>query len=56
MSYDVTTNDAGEVEVAHSTSLYAIDDTGHLVLTWPFGVDIDDMKTDLEILLDQENA
>ena len=56
VTYDVDTNDAGEVEVAHSTSLYAIDDTGRLVLTWPFGVDIDAMKTDLEILLDQGTA
>jgi protein SCO1/2 len=56
VTYLVEENDAGEIEVAHSTALYAIDDTGHLVLTWPFGVDIDDMKNDLEILLDQENA
>jgi protein SCO1/2 len=56
VTYVVEENDAGEIEVAHSTALYAIDDTGHLVLTWPFGVDIDDMKNDLEILLDQENA
>jgi protein SCO1/2 len=54
VTYDVTTNDESEIEVAHSTSLYAIDDAGRLVLTWPFGVDIDDMKNDLEILLEAE--
>jgi protein SCO1/2 len=53
VTYEVTTNDEGEVEVAHTTSLYAIDDTGHLALTWQFGVEIDELQTDLEILLDQ---
>ena len=56
VAYDVSTNDQGEVEVAHSTSLYAVDDTGHLALTWQFGVDIDDLKTDLQILLDREDG
>ena len=56
VTYDVSTNDDGEVEVAHSTSLYAIDDSGHLALTWQFGVEIDDLKTDLEILLDQDDV
>ena len=56
VTYDVNTNDDGEVEVAHSTSLYAIDDTGHLALTWQFGAEIDELKTDLEILLDQEQT
>jgi protein SCO1 len=56
VTYDVSTNDDGVVEVAHSTALYAIDDAGRLALTWPFGVDIDAMKRDLEILLDQEHV
>ena len=51
-SYDVTTNDDGEVEVGHRTDLYAIDDQGRLVLTWPFGVSKDELAADLEQLLE----
>jgi protein SCO1/2 len=40
-----------QAEVQHTTSLYAIDDTGALVLTWQFGVSIDDLAADLEQLL-----
>ncbi|MAT07000.1 MAG: hypothetical protein CL424_18355 [Acidimicrobiaceae bacterium] len=56
VTYDVSTDDDGEIEVAHSTALYAVDDQGELVLTWQFGVEIDDLKTDLEILLNEETA
>lgn len=56
VGYQVATNDGGEVEVAHSTSLYAIDDEGELVLTWQFGVPIDDLAADLTQLLDEESA
>jgi protein SCO1/2 len=52
--YEITTTDAGEVEVAHSTSLYAVDDDGEIVLTWQFGVPIDDLASDLTQLLAQE--
>jgi protein SCO1/2 len=50
----VTRTDAVEVEVAHSTSLYAVDDDGEIVLTWQFGVPIDDLASDLTQLLAQE--
>jgi len=56
VTYDVSTNDAGDVEVAHSTALYVVDDQGKLVLTWQFGVEIDELKKDLEILLDGYSA
>jgi len=56
VSYDVSTNADGEVEVAHTTSLYVIDDRGALVLTWPFGVAIEDMTKDLNILFDRVDA
>jgi protein SCO1/2 len=46
-------DETGEPLVGHTTSLYAIDDTGHLALTWPFGVTIEDLAVDLEILLDR---
>lgn len=56
VTYDVSTNEEGEIEVAHSTALYVIDDQGKLVLTWQFGVEIDELKKDLEILLDGYSA
>ena len=55
-SYLVSTDDNGSVEVAHSTALYAVDDTGRLVMTWPFGIDIDEMAADIEDLLDGRRA
>jgi protein SCO1/2 len=56
VGYDVTPSgesESGEIEVAHTTSLYAVDDAGALVLTWQFGVSIDDLTDDLLLLLDQ---
>lgn len=55
-SYQVTTGDTGEIEVAHTTSLYALDDDGEIVLTWQFGVPIDDLAADLTQLLAEEDA
>ena len=55
-SYLVSTDDDGSVEVAHSTALYAVDDTGRLVMTWPFGIDIDEMAADIKDLLDGRRA
>lgn len=49
-AYDVTETADG-IEVGHTTSLYAVDDSGYLVLTWPFGVTIDDLRSDLTALL-----
>ena len=53
VSYDVSTDASGEIEVAHTTLLYAVDDTGHVVLAWPFGVSIDDLAADIDQLLDR---
>jgi len=50
VTYSVTTNDDGEVEVVHTGFVYVVDDTGRLVLTWPFGTTSDDMANDLELL------
>lgn len=55
-AYDVSTNEDGVIEVAHSTSLYVVDDSGHLVLTWQFGVPIDDLADDLTQLLEADRA
>jgi protein SCO1 len=51
-SFDVTTSPDGEVEVTHSSHLFAVDDTGTLALTWPFGTPVDDLAADLRQLLD----
>ncbi|HUS41236.1 MAG TPA: SCO family protein [Ilumatobacteraceae bacterium] len=50
VSYDVTTNDEGDVEVAHSGFLYLVDDQGRLVVTWPFGTSSTEMAADVEQL------
>lgn len=55
VNYSVTQN-GDAVEVAHSTSLYAIDDQGRLVLTWQYGVTIDDLAADMQQLLDGMDA
>lgn len=49
--YLVTPTEDDEIDVAHTTALYALDDTGTLVLTWPFGVTKDDLAADFEQLL-----
>lgn len=53
VSYSVTENADGETDVSHTGSLYAVDDQGNLLVSWPFGVTIDDLARDLEILLDR---
>ena len=53
-SYDISTNDDGEIEVGHRTDLYAVDDQGRLVLTWPFGVSKDDLAADFDQLLEAD--
>jgi protein SCO1/2 len=50
-SYSVTEADDGSIEVAHSGSLYAVDDSGELLITWPFGLDRDLLRADIEDLL-----
>jgi cytochrome oxidase Cu insertion factor (SCO1/SenC/PrrC family) len=51
VSYEVKQAPDGETEVAHTTSLYAVDDAGRVVLTWPFGVTIDQLAGDFRQLL-----
>jgi protein SCO1/2 len=53
-SWDVRSLDDGTVEVDHSPFLYVVDDAGRLVLTWQFGASSDDMRNDLEILLERD--
>lgn len=56
VGYEIDVDDDGEIDVAHTTSLYAVDDDGELVLTWQFGVSIDDLAADLTQLLAEESA
>ncbi len=42
---------ADGIEVAHTTSLYVVDDEGQLLLTWPFGIPSVEISADLEDLL-----
>jgi protein SCO1/2 len=51
VSYQVAERPDGEVEVAHTDHLFAVDDTGTVVLTWPSGTERQDLADDLEQLL-----
>jgi protein SCO1/2 len=51
VSYQVAERPDGEVEVAHTDHLFAVDDAGTLVLTWPSGTERQDLAGDLEQLL-----
>jgi protein SCO1/2 len=52
VSYQVTNRPNGDVDVSHSdTGLFAVDDTGTLAITWPYGSSSDDIAGDLEQLL-----
>jgi protein SCO1 len=55
VTYNVETS-GDESIVSHSTSLYAVDDQGRLVLTWQFGTAIDDLAADIEALLGAPTA
>lgn len=47
----VTEKSDGTAEVSHSASAYVVDDTGTVVVEWPFGLDAKSMANDLEVLL-----
>lgn len=46
----------GEQHVYHTGFLYAVDDTGDLVMTWPFGAPSDAIRSDIERLLNGDRA
>jgi protein SCO1/2 len=54
--YAVTIDDEGVEEVVHTAFLYAIDDTGHLRLMWPFGIESEDIARDLNALLEEQQG
>jgi protein SCO1/2 len=54
VTYAVSTNGDGYVEVIHSAFLYAIDDEGLLRLMWPFGTEPEDIARDVKALLEEQ--
>jgi protein SCO1/2 len=52
VAYDVREVD-GEIQVGHTTALYAVDDGGRMVLRWRPDVTIDALAADFEQLLDE---
>ena len=52
----VTTAPDGKVEVTHSGTSYVVDDTGTVIIEWPFGIDVPSMTHDLNILLDTKES
>ena len=55
--YEVEDHATGdlEYEVSHSAVTYVVDDTGSVVVEWPFGLDSLDMSADLQKLLTKES-
>jgi len=49
--YQVATDEDGTIDVAHTASLFAVDDEGRLRVTWTFGTPDEDVADDLRILL-----
>ncbi|MCB0875032.1 MAG: SCO family protein [Solirubrobacterales bacterium] len=41
----------GDYDVSHTAQVYAVDDTGRVLVEWPFGTPSDDIRSDLERLL-----
>ena len=53
VQYSVTVQDDGWIDVVHTGFLYAIDDQGLVRLTWPFGIESEDMTADLRMLIEE---
>ena len=52
VEFEVADHRTGEsYDVAHTAMTYVVDDTGTVVVEWPFGFETDDMTSDLTILL-----
>jgi protein SCO1/2 len=49
--YKVSTGADGEEEVSHTGDLYVVDDTGTVILAWPFGTSAEAIERDLGRLL-----
>lgn len=53
-NFSVEPGPDGDPEVTHTADLYAVDDTGQVVLAWPFGTTSKDIGRDISRLLDGE--
>ncbi len=53
--YEVADHEPGDLgyDVSHSAVTYVIDDTGTVVVEWPFGFEIENMTADITALLDR---
>ena len=53
--YEVADHEPGDLgyDVSHSAVTYVIDDTGTVVVEWPFGFEIENMTADIKALLDR---
>lgn len=49
--FRIKINEEGKKEVSHTADLYVVDDTGTIVLAWPFGTSQPDIERDLTRLL-----
>ncbi len=49
--YDVVKAADGGVEVTHTPYLYGVDDTGEIVIVWPFGAEPDRIRSEIEAFL-----
>jgi protein SCO1 len=56
VAFDVVKSSGGDVEVSHSTYLFAVDDAGRLAVTWPFGTSVEDLVGDIEQVLDDSGV
>lgn len=52
-SSTIVVDASGEVEVGHSATAYVVDETGTVLVEWPFGVDKETMLNDFRILLNR---
>lgn len=52
-SFSVVSKPDGGVEVLHTAYLYAVDDQGQIVATWPFGVEPEAIASGIETVLDR---
>ncbi len=53
-SAEVTVAADGDVEVTHTAVLYAVDDTGTVVVEWPFGTSATALAGDLQVILAED--
>lgn len=53
--YDVTIGDDGHVDVAHTGTVFIVDDQGRVVAGWPFGTSREQMAADLSTLLGDDS-